>query len=138
MEKTTNARKLAEILSHNLSYNDTAKKVFHRRARAVCRDIAEALKLTKDNYEIRSNLGGIAVSGEVTLHGDAIYIQFSQGAISREFGDIMYRRVANRKDYTGGKNHWMRVERLVEDFDSAIEDFQDVMINGSPEFKFLF
>ena len=59
-------------------YDADAKRLFHRRARRQLLDLAEALSLAPEAYDLRSNRGGIAVSGEVTLHADRLYVQVSQ------------------------------------------------------------
>ena len=51
------------------------------------------------------NLGGIAVSGEVTLHHDRLYVQICQPATRCDSG-ILIRTCRGRKDYTGGRNNF--------------------------------
>src|SRR3546814_7609220 len=43
----------------------------------------------------RSNKGGIAVSGEIILHGEDIYVQLGLGIGSGR--EVMFRRVAGRQ-----------------------------------------
>jgi len=112
------AKMLACIVTKSLTTD--VKRQFHSVASAVCRDIAEALGLDKDCYEIRSNLGGPVVSGEITLHSDKIYIQFCMDYS----GGILYRTVKGRKDYCGGRNNWMSVGDLAIDFNKAIRTFK--------------
>lgn len=123
-------KQLAGILKQNLSYNYEAKEKFHRAARAVCARIAQTLGLAKDSYEIRSNKGGIAVSGEVTLHSEEFYIQFSQHCFGKT--SIMYRKVNGRKDYTGGNNHFMSCDVLAKDFYKAVALMKDQMVRDTP------
>ncbi len=104
-----------KIATTDVSYNETAKAKFLRESRKVLREIAKALGYTESQYDIRTNKAGIAVSGEVTLHSDTIYIQFSQGT---GLG-ILYRSVKHRRDYSGGANNWMSFKKL-EDFNNAI------------------
>jgi hypothetical protein len=47
----------------------------------------------------------IAVSGEITLHHDRVYIQVCQPATGHDSG-ILIRSCKGRKDYTGGRNHF--------------------------------
>jgi hypothetical protein len=102
------------------------KLAFHSKGRAVLRAVAKELGLQSGSYDIRSNLGGVGVSGEITLHGESIYISFSQSCC----GDVfMYRSCKGRKDCTGGANHWMQWEALY-DLPAACEKFKAVM-NGS-------
>jgi len=106
------------------SYNETNKAKFHRLAKSCLREIAKQLGLDKGTFTIRSNMAGIAVSGEVTLHGDDIYISLSaDGPFSEP--QFMYRSCKGQKDYTGGGNNWMRYADL-SDMDRAIERFQQV------------
>ena len=64
----------------SVSYDGDAKRRFHHHARAQLRKLAHALRLDRDSYDLRSNPGGIAVSGEVILHSDTLYVQASQPA----------------------------------------------------------
>jgi len=121
MDKTI--KDFIAISRQELCYNNEPKMKFHRLGKKVAKRIADALGLPAGSYDIRSNLGGIAVSGEVTLHGEDIYIQFSAPTYS-DFG-IMYRSCKGRKDYTGGSNNRMTIECL-EHFDDAISCFQRI------------
>ena len=115
-------RKLHKLLNSELSYNAQNKKEFHRVGKKVLRQIADALGLSKNNYEIRSCLGGIAVGGEVILHSDSLYISIQEGS----FDDIMYRHVKSRKDYSGDVNCWMSCDYLTCKFNDAIAEFKRV------------
>jgi len=106
----------------DVSYDQEAKDKFHRLGKKVLKAIAEGMGLQSGSYNIRSNLGGPAVSGEVTLHGEHIYIQFGQ--FSNGCNGFMYRSCMNQKDYTGGFNHWMPFEYLI-DLPKACKLFQD-------------
>jgi hypothetical protein len=100
------------------------KLAFHSKSRAVLRAVAKELGLQSGSYDIRSNLGGTAVSGEVILHGESIYIVFSQGGMGTQ--DFMYRSCKGRKDYSGGANQWMKFDDLL-DLPKACEKFKRVM-----------
>jgi hypothetical protein len=110
----------------SVAYKVTEKNDFHSKGRAVLRQIADALGLAKGTYDIRSNTGGIAVSGEVTLHGENIYVQFSQSSLGISTLDILFRTVKGRKDYTGGRNNFMKFTDLL-DFDTAVARIRQVM-----------
>lgn len=84
------------------------KQIFHRDARRFLRALAAQLGLEKSDYDLRSNEGGIAVSGEVTLHADRLYIQLSKNA----FADVLFRCCESRKDYCGGANHFVNLSNL--------------------------
>ena len=102
--------------SRNVSYNEQAKTAFHSMARARLRLLASALGMDSASYEIRSNKGGAAVSGEITLHHEKVYIQASQSCMGPESG-IMYRTCDGRRDYTGGYNNFMPLGML-DDIDA--------------------
>lgn len=93
------------------AYNEPQKHLFHREAKKRLKDLAEALCLSRGAYDLRTNKGGIAVSGEITLHTDALYVQVSQPATGCDSG-ILIRTCKGRKDYTGGPNHFAPLRSL--------------------------
>lgn len=105
------------------SYDESNKNRFHRDAKAVCREIADRMGLEKGEYEVRSNKGGIAVSGEVTLHTDGVYFQLSQSVMAGL--EIMYRKCNGRKDYSGGRNRWMKFAAL-NDLDKVAKTLKNI------------
>jgi hypothetical protein len=90
------------------------KDAFHSEAKKRLRALAEALGFEKGSFDIRSNRGGNAVSGEITLHHDDLYIQASQPASASSERGLMIRTCKNRKDYTGGQNHFAPLSWLDE------------------------
>ena len=87
------------------SYEPERKCRFHTIARARLRDLAKELRLDAGSFDLRSNAGGIAVSGEITLHHDSIYVQVCQPATRADTG-ILIRSCNGRRDYSGGRNHY--------------------------------
>lgn len=83
------------------------KKVFHSKGKTMLKAIAKCLDLT--DFDLRSNVAGPAVSGEITLHADNIYIQVYElfGHVS-----ILYRSCHSKKDYTGGTNNNIKIKDL--------------------------
>jgi len=99
------------------SYSDEAharKCAFHRDGRRFLKGLAAELGLARGSFEVRSNLGGIAVSGEVTLHSDTLYVQLSESCL-RPHVSILYRRCNGRRDYCGQTNHFVAVRDLAAD-----------------------
>jgi hypothetical protein len=94
-----------------VAYDDDAKRLFHHHARRQLRLLADALGLAPGVYDLRSNKGGIAVSGEITMHGDRLYVQASQPATGHDSG-VLYRVCESRKDYTGGRNNFASLDLL--------------------------
>src|SRR5712672_2649532 len=75
------------------------------------KQLAAALCLPPQSYDLRSNAGGIAVSGEATLHADHLYVQACQPATGQDTG-ILFRTCQDRKDYHGGPNNFASIELL--------------------------
>ena len=95
----------------SVSYDDAAKRAFHARARRQLKQLADALGLASGAFDLRSNQGGIAVSGEVTLHADHLYVQACQPATGHDTG-ILFRTCQGRKDYHGGPNNFASLDLL--------------------------
>jgi hypothetical protein len=89
------------------------KRVFHQNARRQLQKLAAALGLEPGDFDLRSNKGGIAVSGEATLHADRLYVQASQPATGSNTG-ILFRSCEGRRDYVGGANHFASLDLLHE------------------------
>lgn len=85
-------------LAHAAGYNEPIKAEWKKKSLALLRRIAKDLQLPKGTFDIRFNPGGIAVSGDATLHHDSFYLQIN------DFGGY-WRTCKGRKDYTGGANH---------------------------------
>jgi hypothetical protein len=95
----------------SVAYDAEAKRLFHSRARSKLRRIATALGLEPGSYELRSNQAGIAVSGEITLHANHLYVQVSQLAMGYHSG-VLFRTCKGRKDYVGGPNNFASLDLL--------------------------
>jgi hypothetical protein len=87
------------------------KAAFHQDGKQFLKSLAKALALRPGSFDIRSNLGGIAVSGEVTLHHERLYVQLSESATGPGVS-ILYRACQGRKDYSGGRNHFCSIDGL--------------------------
>jgi hypothetical protein len=94
-----------------VAYDGEAKRAFHNHARRRLKRLADVLGLAPGSFDLRSNLGGIAVSGEATLHADHLYVQASQPATGHDMG-ILFRTCQGRKDYHGGPNHFASLDLL--------------------------
>ncbi len=116
-----NMRKLADLLSRDLSYiwgeresgPNGDKKVFLNTGKAFLRAMAKDLDLQE--YKVSANPGGIAVCGECTLIGmwnrGGIYVMVTQSACARE-SMVLYREVRHIKDYSGGRNRFLPRDSL--------------------------
>ena len=94
-----------------VSYDPEAKRLFHTHARRQLLVLGAALGLDNGHYDLRSNQGGIAVSGELTLHADRLYVQVSQPATGSDTG-ILFRSCEGRRDYVGGVNNFAYLDLL--------------------------
>jgi hypothetical protein len=94
-----------------VSYDPEAKRLFHAHARRQLLRLAAALGFAPCAFDLRSNEGGIAVSGEVTLHADRLYVQVSQSAMGSDSG-ILFRSCEGRRDYVGGVNNFTALDLL--------------------------
>jgi hypothetical protein len=88
-----------------VAYDEERKRRFHAEARRRLTALAKELGLRPGSYDLRSNLGGIAVSGEITLHHEEVYIQVSQYSLGCDRG-ILFRKCAGRQDFSGGGNQF--------------------------------
>jgi hypothetical protein len=110
------------------AYNDAQKRRFHATGRKRLKALATALGLEAGSFDARSNLGGIAVSGEVTLHGDHLYVQICQPATGVDSG-ILIRTCQGRKDYTGGANNFAALA-LLDDIPALAVRCRSVLARG--------
>lgn len=109
------------------------KVAFHRAAARRLRELATELGLAPGSYDIRSNKAGSAVSGEITLHHDHVYIQVSQPSSGPKDGfrtGVMIRTCEGRKDYHGGANNFVplaaldQTEKLANRVRAIVPEFQ--------------
>ena len=101
-----------------VAYHKWPKRDFHLASRRQLRRLAGALGLPPGSFDIRNNAGGIAVSGEIILHGDHVYVHVSQPATGHDSG-VMFRTCEGRKDYTGGPNNFASLDLLNQPDDLA-------------------
>jgi hypothetical protein len=94
-----------------VAYDAAGKRLFHTRARSQLRRLAVALGLEPGSYNLRSNYGGMAVSGEAILHTDRLYVQVSQPVTGHDSG-ILFRTCTGRNDYVGGPNNFASLDLL--------------------------
>lgn len=112
MKKESQITSLLKFVSRNkLEYNYEAKQMFQQMGMKAMRRLASALKLKK--FEVRFNAGGIAVSGDLTLHGMfddqiGVYITINKGLFSENGFSFLYRTVKGMEDYSGGSNNYFR------------------------------
>ena len=98
-QNTQPAKRLIEIFDRSLSYCEPElKKAFHREGKKVLRKLAALMGLKKGQFDVRSNMAGIACSGEVILHTERLYVQIDQTIMGPQ-SVILMRTCNGRKDY---------------------------------------
>lgn len=105
------------ILTARIGYNAQAKKDFHRVAAMYLKRLQKALDGMYGTGGVRHNQGGIAVSGEITLHLESLYVQVSEpmgGMFVGEKKIVMFRECKGLNDYTGGQNHFADAQTLMD------------------------
>jgi hypothetical protein len=107
------------------AYDAEQKTAFRRAARNRLKTLAGAMGWSADSYDLRSNLAGIAVSGEITLHHDTVYIQVSQSALGCAHG-ILIRGCEGRRDYSGGPNHHAPLSLLDDNHPDCRRSFAEL------------
>lgn len=122
---------LAKMASPINSYSAAGhikKAKMHSSGRAFLRRLAADLGLAAGTFDIRSNQGGIAVSGEVTLHGEAIYVQISEWYSAKGGASVLYRSCKGRKDYSGGQNNSTTMKRVGDNYPGFVAQCKRVMV----------
>ena len=113
---------LAAIRGPIHQYDDAAERrklAMHKQGLVLARAIAKLYPGTK----VRSNMGGIAVSGEVYMHGDNVWFQISQslGGVA-----LMWRRPKNARDSVrwdaDGQNRYIDLSDNAAQVQSQIEE----------------
>jgi len=99
------------MLALEPSYKQAAKEEFRRLSRKLLTNVVKELGLAKGSYDLRYNPGGVAVSGDATLHTNTLYISFNLDG--RKW--VLVRTCKGRKDYHGGLNQSYDFERLERD-----------------------
>jgi hypothetical protein len=90
--------------------NFEAKEIFHEKGPGLLKALAKEIGLL--DFDVRSNKGGNAVSGEVTLHADEIYLQLFESSVGPKGLRLLYRTCQGRSDCSGGKNNEIFVSQL--------------------------
>ena len=111
------------------SYEPDRKRRFHTVARTRLRRLAAELGYPPASFDLRSNQGGIAVSGEITLHHERVYVQVCQPATRADTG-ILIRTCEGRRDYTGGRNHFAPLS-VLDDIPALAARVRTVMAAGA-------
>ena len=99
------------------------KKEMHRQAKKFLRELAAMRGMAKGDYDLRSNMAGPAVSGEITLHSDTLYVQVGQSPFAIGGMSLLVRGCRGRGDYSGLTNHCLIFKSL--DVGSLLDLLED-------------
>jgi hypothetical protein len=93
-----------------VAYDPERKLVFHGQARSRLRLLAAALGFHDSDYDVRSNEGGVAVSGEAPSCRAALCAgePVIHGLRRRYPVPVVH----GRQDYVGGHNHFAPLDLL--------------------------
>ena len=94
-------------------YSDEAqaiKSAWLSAGRSICRKLAKELGLEKGSFDVRVNPAGVAVSGDIHLHGEFVYVALEQSSAPAK--SFYWRFCAGRRDYCGKQNRWESFEVL--------------------------
>ena len=106
------------LLAHDINaYSDEGeqrKKAFHTAAKRFLKDLAAELRIPSSEYDLRSNVAGMAVSGEVTLDTDHLYVQLAESCVGDRGISMLYRTCKGRKDCCGGQNNFLNMKQFAD------------------------
>ena len=91
--------------------NAESKNLYHKKWIKNLADLAYALQLPEGSYTVRSNKGGPAVLGEITLHSNWFYIMVGGTEIT-SVDRVLYRTCKSQKDFVGGYNRYCLTNML--------------------------
>jgi len=103
------------------------RNCFIRKDAPPCARSQKELRLPPNSFDIRSCLGGVAVSGEVILHSESVYIEISQPASGADSG-VLIRSCRGRRDYEAGRNHFAPLALLDEP--AALDGYVRAVMSG--------
>lgn len=103
---------LVTLARRGVDYDSDAKAVFHKEGRKAMTRLAKALGLQRGQFEVRSNMAGIACSGEIYVHSADLYIQFDLGCMGPG-REVMFRSCNGLTEHVGGRNHFASVSELL-------------------------
>lgn len=85
---------LLTLAVRGVAHDAAAKDRFHSDGRKALRRLAETLGLDPAHYDLRSNRSHASRSGEITLHGEELWMQLSlHGTMADR--EVIYRRVSD-------------------------------------------
>lgn len=118
------------LMLRGIAYDASAKRLFPAEGRSAVRRLAAALALEDGSFDIRSNKAGPAVPGNVTLHGESIWVHLSIGLLGPGH-EVCFRKVQDRRDPIGQRSYWASVRDLLAPEQLAARIRQDLRLPAS-------
>lgn len=115
------------VANAQLSYHEENKEHFLRETRRLATRFAAELSLTSSQFDLRVNRGGIAGSGDVTLHADHLYVSLNAEIDFGRGRAFMFRGCRSRQDYTGLGNRWALWREIGPDFFGVVDALRAAM-----------
>jgi hypothetical protein len=108
-----------------------AKKDFHYFGALFLRSLADRIGLQRGTHHVRSNLGGDAVSGEIYLRHDKLYMWITQSFDGQVL--LIYRACNGRRDSIGEQNNTIKLIDMKDDARAAelVQNCQRIISRSS-------
>ena len=103
---------LITLAIRGVAHDEAAKSLFHADGKKAMRRLADALGLKPGSFDLRSNRAHASRSGEITLHGDELWVQLSLSLLGPGH-EVTYRRVRGRHDQLGERDRSAPVADLL-------------------------
>jgi len=131
--QTKNMKKLGVLLNQDLGYifgereggPNGAKKEFFSTGRAFLSALGKDLGFSQQ--DVRVNKAGIAVSGEIYLHGmwsedNGLSVVLEQDIMGKDC--VLYRTISHIKDRKGGSNNFIALKEFqLGDYSGLLKGF---------------
>jgi len=109
----------------SVAYDEDRKRAFHNAAKRALRALACELSLADDSFDLRSNKAGPAVSGEVALHAEHLYVSVEQTSMGPAYG-ILIRSCNGRKNHRNHGNNKFAPISLLNDVPALAERIRNL------------
>ena len=128
MKITRNQLQRFAQLAHICGYNSELKAEYQRLGKKILKKIVDCLGLKRGEYRLSWNPGGIAVSGDHTLHTDKFYLALSDNC---NMGSFYYRTCSSMRDYCGNQNIHISRDTFPDKFSNLIESLRRLQVDDS-------
>jgi hypothetical protein len=103
------------------------KQEFKNLGRCILKYIAQEMGLKEGEYDIRWNPGGVACSGDHTLHTERVYLALHDNL---GMGWFYYRSCNGLRDFSGGSNQVVRWNSIKNGLEPLIKALKVMQAEG--------